>query len=314
VTQPPPDLRAQALLRVVADAFELGEHDARWSRRLNLSRFHFQRMFMRYLGESPGELRRRLLLERAAHALHTSDRSITHIAFDAGYDSLEGFSRAFRRAYGISPSHYRRIPLPRAHVPAASNIHYDPATRAPRAIAALKGADDMDLTDRLIDHDAWLTRLLLERAAKLSDEQLDAQRDTDIVPFECPRELTLREALHRMVFTKEVWVAAVRKKPIGDGEFDKSIPAMLKRLDRAYLEFAEVVRQVRDEGRWDEEFEDALCEPPERFTFGGMIAHVITFAAFRRCVVIRIMNELGITDIGYGDPIEWERSLATAKA
>ena len=171
----------------------------------------------------------------------------------------------------------------------------------------------MDLTDRLIDHDAWLTRLLLERAATLSDAQLDATRDTDIVPFECPRELTLREALHRMIFAKEVWVAAVRKQPIGDAEPDKSLPAMLKRQDRAFLEFAEVVRQVRDEGRWDEEFEDALCEPPERFTFGGMIAHVITFAAFRRSIVIKMMNQLGINDIGYGDPMEWEMSLATTR-
>ena len=173
----------------------------------------------------------------------------------------------------------------------------------------------MDLTDRLIDHDAWLTRRLLERAQSLSDEQLDAKRDApqDMVPFDTPRQLTLREALSKLVFTKEIWLAAIRKRDLPDGS-DKSIANLLRRFDRAYVEFAEVVRQIRDEGRWDEEFADELCEPPERFTFGGVVAHVITFDAFRRSVAIKLMNKLGIDDIGYGDPIEWERTLATAKS
>ena len=53
----------------------------------------------------------------------------------------------------------------------------------------------MDLTDRLIDHDAWLTRRLLERAATLSDEQLDAPLAVPQhpLPFEST-EGTLREA------------------------------------------------------------------------------------------------------------------------
>jgi hypothetical protein len=35
-----------------------------------------------------------------------------------------------------------------------------------------------------------------------------------------------------------------------------------------------------DEGkleRWDSGFVDALCEPPQSFTFGGVLAHVVTF-------------------------------------
>ena len=314
VQSAPKDLRAQALLRVVADAWADGEPDPLWADRVNLSRYHFQRMFARHLGESPGELRRRLLLERAAHELWATSRSVTHVAFDAGYDSLEGFSRAFRRAYGVSPSHYRRIPLPRVRLGSSNSIHYDPATRLPRAAHELKGADDMDLTDRLIDHDAWLTRRLLERARDLTDRQLDATRDAphDIVPFECPSQLTLREALSRLVFTKEVWLSAMRKRQPPDGK-DKSIEGLLRRFDRAYVEFAEVVRQVRDEGRWDEEFTDALCEPPERFTFGGVVAHIVTFDAFRRSMAIKMLNNLGVTDVGYGDPIEWERAVATAK-
>jgi hypothetical protein len=35
---------------------------------------------------------------------------------------------------------------------------------------------------------------------------------------------------------------------------------------------------------WEDTFLDALCEPPETFTFGGTFAHVITFNFYRRMV------------------------------
>jgi len=38
-----------------------------------------------------------------------------------------------------------------------------------------------------------------------------------------------------------------------------------------------------------------------------MIAHVITFSAFRSSAALKILEKLGINDLGYSDPIEWER-------
>jgi hypothetical protein len=32
-------------------------------------------------------------------------------------------------------------------------------------------------------------------------------------------------------------------------------------------------------GAWDAAFVDALCEPPESFTFGAAVAHVLTWSA-----------------------------------
>jgi AraC family transcriptional regulator len=55
--------------------------------------------------------------------------------------------------------------------------------------------------------------------------------------------------------------------------------------------------QVTEEGRLDETFVDALCEPPEMFTYGGMIAHVLTFAAHRRTLVVGALSDAGITDL-----------------
>ena len=76
--------------------------------RVHLSRFHLHRLLTAALGEPPGALRRRLLLERSAHRLTTTADTVVDVAIAAGYDSPDGFSRAFTRAFGLPPSDYRR--------------------------------------------------------------------------------------------------------------------------------------------------------------------------------------------------------------
>ena len=172
----------------------------------------------------------------------------------------------------------------------------------------------MDLIDRLIEHDYWLTRQMLERAKSLSDKQLDAPLPAPSHPvgFESQQE-TLRELLDRLVFGREVWVAATE-----GGEIDvtncnpkpTSIEKMISRFELAYPIFMALVKRVREKDAWDQTFVDDLCEPPETFTFGGMIAHVYTFGIARRQLALEVMRNLGIEDLGYGDPITWERSVA----
>jgi hypothetical protein len=54
-------------------------------------------------------------------------------------------------------------------------------------------------------------------------------------------------------------------------------------------------------------FDGPEADPPQSFTFGGVIAHVITYSAYHREVLIRSLAELGVHDIDPGDPMEWER-------
>ena len=65
------------------------------------------------------------------------------------------------------------------------------------------------------------------------------------------------------------------------------------------------VRRVVEGGRLDETFIDAQCEPYETFTYGGLIAHVLTFAAHRRILVLGALESAGIADLGAGDPRLW---------
>jgi AraC family transcriptional regulator len=74
--------------------------------------------------------------------------------------------------------------------------------------------------------------------------------------------------------------------------------------------FVERVRAAIDERRPDETFVDATCEPPQVFTYGGMVAHVLTFAAHRRTLAIGALHSAGITGLGAGDPIRWVAEAA----
>lgn len=278
------------------------------ARAANYSRFHFQRTFRQATGETPGHCQRRLRLERAGHQLLNTSRPITDIAFEAGFDSLEGFSRAFRRLWGTSPSEYRRRGAISWLIPAPSDIHYDPVIGGiVRVDIRRRGGRRMDVMDRMVEHETWYTGRLLEKAQSLTDEQLDAPVDEpdDPVLFLSDTK-TLRELLNRLVFTKEMWLAAVHGQPF-DERVDKSAGAMLRRWQASSRQFSELVKRVHEDGMWDDSFMDLLCSPPETFTYGGMLAHVLTFQAFRRGVIIQQMQRLGVSGLGYGDPMEWEQ-------
>lgn len=77
------------------------------SKRAALSPLHFHRIFRGLVGETPLELHRRLRLERAAWALLQSERPITRVAFEAGYETHESFTRAFAAAFGAPPTEFR---------------------------------------------------------------------------------------------------------------------------------------------------------------------------------------------------------------
>ncbi len=78
------------------------------ARAVNASSFHFHRVFRGMTGETVREYARRLRLERAAQDLANAPQTnILSIALDAGYDSHEAFSRAFKRHFGMSPSEFR---------------------------------------------------------------------------------------------------------------------------------------------------------------------------------------------------------------
>src|SRR6266702_288836 len=73
----------------------------------SVSEAHFIRTFRATFGETPHRYLQRRRVERAMFLLRETERSITDICLDVGFDSLGKFSRTFRDLVGVHPTAYR---------------------------------------------------------------------------------------------------------------------------------------------------------------------------------------------------------------
>jgi len=307
-----PHRQAERLSTLVRDSLDRDLQTADLAKLAYTSRSSFFRLFEALIAETPAEMRRRFLLERAAWQLTRTAAPVTEIALDAQYGSLEAFSRAFAKAFGVSPSRFRRMGPTHFYLGSPNGFHFcSPASGS-------KGeSNNMDLFELFAGNDSWHTHRLLDCAQNLTDEQLDRPIDgAHICPWETP-DRSLREMLDRLVVTKEVWTAALKGGPVPPikNTPENCTPAALRaRLETTDRDFMSALGDVRRRGAWGDTFVDALCEPPETFTFGGMFAHVITFNAHRRLLALDLLRRMGVKVEGYGDPIDYERSVAAQKS
>lgn len=238
------------------------------------SPYHFSRQLSRGAGEPPVAMRRRVMLERAAWQLRQG-ASVTDTAFAAGYESVDGFSRAFQRAYGEPPSAVTGDPG-RHWLPAPNGIHFHPPTSL--WVEEGRGPAAGMVTELMVQHDLDDTRELLELAKGVEpDEELTA-------------------LLTELVSGKEVWLAAIE----GRDQPDPHGP-LLERHDVVAPRWLAMVRDVDRRGAWGDRLVDALCEPPETFVLGSVLAHVLTYAAHRRLQARRLLG----SEWPEGDPITW---------
>lgn len=109
------------------------------------SPFHFHRIFRGLVGESVMEHIRRLRLERAVLRLRDTARSILDIALEAGYETHESFTRAFRSQFGLTPSSAREgISLTKMEDP-LSGVHYQPRGEIPKFKPLTQGGAEMEM-------------------------------------------------------------------------------------------------------------------------------------------------------------------------
>lgn len=80
----------------------------------HFSPFYYARIFKELTGYAPADYIRRLRLSRSALRLRDERCKILDLAYDMGYDSVDGYQRAFLREFGCNPRAYasRPVPLP----------------------------------------------------------------------------------------------------------------------------------------------------------------------------------------------------------
>jgi AraC-like DNA-binding protein len=282
------------------------------------SPFHFSRRLAREAGESPVAMRRRVALERAAWQL-ARGASVTDAAFGAGYDSVEGFSRAFARAYGQPPS---AVPAGStanaAHwLPAPNGIHF----HAPDGlwVEGSAGASAAEVTALLVHHDLDDVRTLVELAKGLDPAEYTRERlpGLTLLHWAGP-EGSIAALLNRCVGTYEIWLASIEGADHpGRLSDDADPPALVERLDAVAPRWLAFVRDVERRRAWGDRLVDALCDPPESFVLGSVLAHVLTYSAQRRGLARALLRQAGVAvggpdptggpsdPTGDGDPIEW---------
>jgi AraC family transcriptional regulator len=268
------------------------------------SPYHFSRQLSRGAGEPPVTMRRRVLLERAAWELGAG-RSVTEAAWSAGYESVDGFTRAFTRAFGHPPS--TTAGRATSHwLPAPNGIHFHPPTslwvdthEAATAQPAAAG-----VTELMVHHDVADVGDLLQLAQAVSAQDYRRVRLPGSAPlgWDGPDE-SIAQVLAHLVATKEIWWAAIEGHDTpGPGSDD--LAALVDRHGQIAPRWLAMVRDIERRGAWGDRIIDALCEPPESFVISSVIAHVLTFSAHRRQLVRLMLRQAGATPDA-GDPIEW---------
>lgn len=77
-------------------------------KRFNLSKYHLVKIFKKAFSYSPIQYHQIIRIQKAKEMIQYSNKSLTQIAEELDFTSINAFSRAFKNTDGVYPSYYRR--------------------------------------------------------------------------------------------------------------------------------------------------------------------------------------------------------------
>jgi AraC family transcriptional regulator len=123
------------------------------------SQYHAARIFKEETGLSPFEYIRRERLLQSAYILRSENAKVLDVALDFVFDSHEGFTRAFTKAFGITPKKYASLPKPQGW-----NIPYRYLDRSKLTLEESSMGHSTVIFTQIIERPA--RKLILKRSRK----------------------------------------------------------------------------------------------------------------------------------------------------
>lgn len=165
-----------------------------------------------------------------------------------------------------------------------------------------------DILDRLLGHNVWTTRQLIERTRALTAEQY-VQR-FDIGPG------SIHDTLLHIIDVMFGWadrIADVPRRTALDSQPIRSADELIELLNAAAAELEKTAKIIVDENRIDEMMSLTYEGRKWEFTRGTALAHAITHGMHHRAQIFNMMRKLGAQIDIDGDVIEWECAVRKGK-
>jgi AraC family transcriptional regulator len=182
------------------------------ARAAGYSQYHAARLFKEETGLSPFEYIRQERLSASAHALRSGRARVLDVALDYVFDSHEGFTRAFSRAFGITPKKYADHPVPDGWLIPYRSLHRQ---RSPSEVLEMH-RDAAVIFTQIVERPA--RTLLLRRSKRAEDymaycEEVGCGENGNSAPWDIL--CGIREALYEPV---GLWLPEAMR-PAGTGVY-----------------------------------------------------------------------------------------------
>ena len=150
----------------------------------------------------------------------------------------------------------------------------------------------MNMLDRLIGAHFLNMNLMLDSAETLSDAQLDRPVEGYFEPLPwMPATQTLRSLL---------------RVCCGGPTEAMSLNSLRASLKSNYEHLLAQTHGYENDKSWDMTFVDAECDPPQVFSYGGWIGHIVSMQIYRRVACIMGLRQAGLSEVGFLGPNEFD--------
>ena len=166
--------------------------------------------------------------------------------------------------------------------------------------------------ERLLEHNHWATRRLLEACRSLAPEQFHAR--FDIGPG------SMHDTLRHIIGAMRRWADRIDQRElrpsIEQDPSPRNVEELSSLLDEAAGDVGGIARRIERSNRLDESFEFVIrgWKGTFRVTFGTALVHLMTHGVHHRAQCLNIMRRLGVAadQLPEIDAIEWELHTAAA--